>query len=56
MSYNPSQGIGTARTAGHSDRDLAIKVFSGEVLTAFESANIFLPQVQTRTINSGKSA
>jgi len=57
MSYNPSQGIGTGRDgSGYSDRDLAIKVFSGEVLTAFESANIFLPLVQTRTINSGKSA
>jgi len=56
MAYNPSQGIGTARTAGHSDRDLAIKVFSGEVLTAFETANIFLSTVQTRTISSGKSA
>ena len=57
MSYNSSQGIGTGRAAsGHSDRDLAIKVFSGEVLTAFESANIFLGKVQTRTIKSGKSA
>lgn len=57
MSYNPSQGIGTGRDgSGYSDRDLAIKVFSGEVLTAFETANIFLPLVQTRTINSGKSA
>lgn len=57
MAYsNVSQGIGTDRTAGASDRDLAIKVFSGEVLTAFETANIFLPNVQSRTIASGKSA
>lgn len=56
MAYNPSQGIGTTRTAGASDRDLAIKVFSGEVLTAFETANIFLSKVQNRTIQSGKSA
>lgn len=56
MSYNPSQGIGTSRTAGASDRDLAIKVFSGEVLTAFETSNIFLGKVQNRTIASGKSA
>ena len=56
MAYNPSQGIGTSRTTGFSDRDLAIKVFSGEVLTAFETANIFLSKVQTRTISSGKSA
>ncbi len=57
MAYSDvSQGIGTDRTAGASDRDLAIKVFSGEVLTAFETANIFLPNVQNRTIASGKSA
>jgi len=56
MAFNPSQGVGTDRTGGHSDRDLAIKVFSGEVLTAFETANIFLPLVQTRTIAIGKSA
>lgn len=57
MAYTPSQGIGTDRTAGlDSNRDLAVKVFSGEVLTAFEAANIFLPLVQTRTISSGKSA
>ena len=58
MAYtNVSQGIGSTRAlSGASDRDLAIKVFSGEVLTAFETANIFLPNVQNRTIASGKSA
>ncbi len=56
MSFTPSQGIGTSRTAGASDRQLAIKVFSGEVLTAFETNNIFLAKVQSRTIASGKSA
>ena len=57
--FNPSQGIGTndrSAAAAHSDRALAIKVFSGEVLTSFETANIFLSKVQTRTIKSGKSA
>jgi hypothetical protein len=58
MAYsNVSQGIGSGRAAGgESNRDLAIKVFSGEVLTAFETANIFLGKVQNRTIKSGKSA
>ena len=57
MAYsNVSQGIGNTRTAGVSDRSLAIKVFSGEVLTAFETSNIFLNKVQNRTIASGKSA
>jgi len=57
MAYsNVSTGVGTTRTLGVSDRSLAVKVFSGEVLTAFESANIFLGKVQNRTIASGKSA
>ena len=58
MSYNPSQGIGTGdrSTPAASNRALAIKVFSGEVLTSFETSNIFLPLVQSRTIASGKSA
>jgi hypothetical protein len=56
MAFTPSQGIGTNRTNGVSNRDLAIKVFSGEVLTAFEVKNVFLPLVKTRTIPHGKSA
>ena len=56
MAFTPSQGIGTSRTSGVSDRDLAIKVFSGEVLTSFETKNVFLPLVKTRTIPHGKSA
>ena len=35
---------------------LFLKVFSGEVLTAFEQANVFLPKTQVRSISSGKSA
>lgn len=56
MAFTPSQGIGTSRTSGASDRDLAIKVFSGEVMTSFETKNVFLPLVKTRTIPNGKSA
>jgi len=56
MAFTPSQGIGPTRTLGVSDRDLAIKVFSGEVLTSFETKNVFLPLVKTRTIPHGKSA
>jgi hypothetical protein len=56
MAFTPAQGIGTSRTNGVSNRDLAIKVFSGEVLTAFEVKNVFLPLVKTRTIPHGKSA
>lgn len=56
MSFNVSTGIGTTRTSGVSNRELAIKVFSGEVMTSFETKNVFLPLVKTRTISSGKSA
>lgn len=53
---NVSTGIGTSRTNGVSNRELAVKVFSGEVMTAFETKNVFLPLVKTRTIPHGKSA
>jgi hypothetical protein len=49
---NPNFNFGGA--AGN--KDLALKIFSGEVLTAFSTKNVFLPLVNTRTINNGKSA
>jgi len=49
---NPNFDFGGA--AGN--KDLALKIFPGEVLTSFASKNVFLPLVNTRTINSGKSA
>ena len=54
--YIHSNGIGTNTLDAHSDRAIALKVFSGEVLTSFEENNIFMGLVQTRTISSGKSA
>lgn len=38
------------------DNALFLKVFAGEVLTAFEEANVFKPLHLVRTIESGKSA
>lgn len=38
------------------EKALFLKVFSGEVLTAFRTANKFLGRTMTRTIESGKSA
>lgn len=38
------------------DNALFLKVFSGEVLTAFAETNVFLPNTYVRTIQSGKSA
>ncbi|AIA83152.1 major head protein [Podophage Lau218] len=52
MAYTTSNPAGTV--AGGTD--LALKVFSGEVLTAFATKNVFMPLINTRTIASGKSA
>jgi hypothetical protein len=38
------------------DNALFLKVFSGEVLTAFQENNVFMPLHSVRTISSGKSA
>lgn len=46
----------TAPTSANRDLDMFLKVFSGEVLAAFEEANVMLPLTKVRNINSGKSA
>jgi len=52
MAYDTSNPIGAAQ----GGTELALKIFSGEVLTAFAARNVFMPLVNVRTINSGKSA
>ena len=47
--------IGQANQAG-DEKALFLKVFSGEVLAAFEETNVFLGKTTVRTITSGKSA
>lgn len=47
--------VGQTNLAGDVT-SLFLKVFAGEVLTAFEQANVFLPKTQVRSISSGKSA
>ena len=47
--------IGQINAAGDLDA-LWLKVFAGEVLTAFEENNVFLPLTRVRTISNGKSA
>jgi hypothetical protein len=47
--------VGQVNGAGDVD-SLFLKVFAGEVLTAFEETNVALPYTQVRTISSGKSA
>lgn len=52
--YDPSR-LGQVNAAG-DDRDLFLKLFAGEVLTAFEHTNIGMPLHRVRTISKGKSA
>ena len=47
--------LGQVNNAGDA-KALFLKVFSGEVLTAFAEKNIMADKVMTRTISSGKSA
>lgn len=47
--------LGQANQAGAADA-LFLKVFSGEVLAAFQKATVALNRTMMRTIASGKSA
>jgi hypothetical protein len=47
--------FGQANLAGATDA-LFLKVFAGEVLTAFSETNVFASRTMSRTITSGKSA
>ena len=51
---NPSR-LGSANLGGDAEA-LFLKVFSGEVITTFEQANVMMPLHRVRTIQSGKSA
>lgn len=46
----------TDPTSANRDLDMFLKIFSGEVLAAFEEANVMLPLTKVRNINSGKTA
>jgi hypothetical protein len=52
--YSPSR-LGQFNATG-DDRDLFLKLFAGEVLTAFEHTNIGMGLHRVRTISKGKSA
>lgn len=51
---NPSR-LGQSNQAGDVQANF-LKVFAGEVLTAFETNNVFLDKTSVRSIDSGKSA
>lgn len=52
----PLSFAGDAAGAGDGNLDLFLRQFSGEVITAFETANIMMPLHTVRTISQGKSA
>lgn len=60
--FNVSYGSDASFNGGNygleanRDLDMFLKVFSGEVLAAFEEANVMLPLTKVRNISSGKSA
>jgi hypothetical protein len=47
--------LGQQNAAGDA-RSLFLKLYAGEVLTAFEEKNVFMPLHRSRTISNGKSA
>lgn len=47
---------GGASNGGSDPDELFLKTYGGEVMTAFEEANVFLDKQMVRTITSGKSA
>ena len=49
-------GVNNAATGAGSARALFLKLYAGEVLTAFQSKNIMMPLHRVRTISKGKSA
>ena len=56
MTFNPTLSSPGQQNAAGSVDALFLRQFSGEVMTAFEQANIMLPLTTVRTITSGKSA
>ena len=47
---------GSYSTSFATQKALFLKLFAGEILTAFEEQNVMLPVTTVRTINSGKTA
>jgi len=55
MSNYLVSNLGQVAAAGSANQ-LFLQLFSGEILTAFERANVALDKTQVRTISNGKSA
>jgi hypothetical protein len=52
---DPSR-LGLVNNSGTDTEALFLKIFSGEIVTTFEKANIMMPLHRVRTIQTGKSA
>lgn len=53
---NPINTDGVSAVPGASNRDLGLKLYSGEVIKAFDRKNVGLSLVKNRTISGGKSS
>ncbi len=56
LTTNPVNKDGASAVPGESNRSLGLKLYSGEVIKAFDRNNIGLSLVTTRTISGGKSS
>ena len=54
--YTDPSRLGLVNNSGTDTEALFLKIFSGEIVTTFEKANIMMPLHRVRTIQSGKSA
>ena len=54
--YTDPSRLGLVNASGSDTEALFLKIFSGEIVTTFEKANIMMPLHRVRTIQSGKSA
>ena len=54
--YTDPSRLGLVNASGSDTEALFLKIFSGEIVTTFEKANIMMPLHRVRTIQTGKSA
>ena len=53
--YSNISRSGQSNASG-SNRELFLKLYAGEVLTAFQTRNVMMPIHRVRTISKGKTA
>ena len=50
------RNVGGTVSAGTDPRELFLKLYAGEVMTAFQTKNVMMPLGRVRTISKGKEA